>query len=579
MGNIYPDNNKLPDAPNALQATRVPSSVELPVATSDDPYNLKPTGYTFIFTQKDGSFAHITLPVSPEEIIQTESSTSNVILTAGDVFTDSFGSGLTKISIAGTFGQRLPDNPLSKSGQIAMLKLKDLFKRYLDQLNPVITSDFSSNNRVRMEFYNLKDKEFWIIEPVGDWWTTRRSKGAPFLYRYQLSFVCVSPTSASMYKARDPLQEAKPRFLQVAFKDHQAVMKAWSDSLKDVSKQLGDVASSEAYVENQITTPFSLLSNAVADYLASGAQIINFPIGTIRDIQLSVRTVQEAISTFNINPITNLSLYDSTLDYLLTETNRICCTYLTSSNLFVKTYLSTDFINQQTINIYEITNVNITDILSVNYYTICDGDTLEAIALTLLGDSRFWKMLAQFNNLEYPFITHSGSGLEKTLSVGDKLAVPDTNSGGFTGNFILNAFSNVVPMEVKTFGADFKLDANGDISIIDSTDPTILGHDYAIIMGVPNFKQAIRIKLNVHRGELLVHPNFGMTDLAGYRTLPFLSSKALSEFKGTLLSDSRVADLTNTKVTISGDILVYGVEINTKFVNTPIIMNGSINLL
>ena len=77
--------------------------------------------------------------------------------------------------------------------------------------------------------------------------------------------------------------------------------------------------------------------------------------------------------------------------------------------------------------------------------------------------------------------------------------------------------------------------------------------DLELIAGKDNIKQAIDIKLNIERGELTMHPGFGIVPVVGHKgTLNTTFNLHLSIYD-TLLSDGRIKELTNTIVSVSGD--------------------------
>src|SRR5882724_9421033 len=118
---------------------------------------------------------------------------------AGNNFTqasDTFGPGLTRIRISGSFGQR--PTTASGSGHLEALRLRQFFRKYLDEVNPITTGGQDGparNYGAKLQFFNPKDNEFWDIEIPGDYLTISRSKTSPFLYRYVLNFIGMTPST------------------------------------------------------------------------------------------------------------------------------------------------------------------------------------------------------------------------------------------------------------------------------------------------------------------------------------------------------------------------------------------------
>src|SRR4029077_14589788 len=194
-----------------------------------------------------------------------------------------------------------------------------------------------------------------------------------------------------------------------------------------------------------------------------------------------------------------------------------------------KTFVKTDFINQTNIPTDpSIEFIDLSKIKSTVFYTIKDGDTIESIALGTLGSTDRWKAIAEYNGLLYPYIT--SENLERTLAPGNKIAIPSTQTTTTQNNMVLSGNLNQQISSDFSFGSDIFLDQFGDISVNNA-------FDIRSVSGVDNMKQAIRLKLGIFQGELLVHSDFGSLNLKGYRTLPLLSARAKSQFDATILSD------------------------------------------
>jgi LysM repeat protein len=198
------------------------------------------------------------------------------------------------------------------------------------------------------------------------------------------------------------------------------------------------------------------------------------------------------------------------------------------------------------------------------------GDTVESISSSTLGDNKYWKAIAEFNGLAYPYITDVVPQPDKTLGPGQTIAIPNSLLTVASGNLILGSVSPSVQTPDFALGTDFALDTNGDVIISNG--------DIQTVSGTENIQQAMFLKLNVHRGELPAHPHYGMADLRGYRAVNLLSAKAAAEFHDTVLSDSRVSELKNASVSISGDTLNYSAEVSVKLTNQPIALHGSVNI-
>lgn len=561
-----------PNKPNRTPATQILGPV------SNVANNFVQGFYSFIFQNWNGLLNEITLAVNPEEFEQSESSTSNVILTAGDVFTDSFGPGLTNIRLSGTFGQRPTINGAQGSGQLEILKLRNLFRKYLDSLNPITSRSPLKSSLCKLMFFSYKDNEFWQIEPVGTYFNLRKSRKAPFLYRYDLNFTATNRVGNSYLES----------FIYFFDSDSQI-----SDFLNETDTLISDITDDIANITtimnlgvsqiaansfvNSVFSPLQELSSAVSSFTQSASQVINFPQNVFNSIVSNCQSIQNEIQalTFTYDATNNVyiptRLYDPKFSNILKNTIINCNSYQLYSNNFIQTYIKTNFINQTTPSPDPTINIlNINQIQSVTYYTIQNGDTLEGIASTLLGDPNFWKLLAEFNNLSYPYISTLNPQPQKTLAPGQQISIPELASNAtssFPTNIVLSQFQ-APPSINSSFGTDILLDSTGDIDVAPN-------QDILTITGVDNLKQAILLKLNVYRGELLAHSDYGILNILGIRTLPSLTAITQSQLEATLLSDPRISNVVNSQVSVQGDIASFQAEALPNFGAPPIILGGT----
>lgn len=564
--------NTQPSVSLTTTPNRTASSTPLPPPSN----NFSVLGYSFVLLDENSfPMQELTLAVAPEEFIQIESSTSNVVLTAGDIFTDSFGPGLTQITLSGTFGQRPTGNSLfgnstnqpTSSGQYLVFQLRDMLRKYLDKLNPIITQNPKKNIGTTLQFYNPKDNEFWNIEPIGNWFTLNRSKAAPFMYRYKLSFVCTGKaSSASLFGLKDPQAFLRNNVINNISSVYDSVantISSISSYATGVANVLNEVGVGIVTFNSNIFTPIAQLQVAVNSFLSVGSKVINYPVSKMEDTRTAINSIYTEATAKGIE-------IDPYVDYQIIKLLEGLDSYELYSNYFVKDFIKSDFVNQTTLYDPALSYIDLANVKSVTYYTIKSGDTIEGVALMTLGDSKYWKSIAEFNGLAYPYISDIIPKPDKTLGPGDSIAIPSINAGSIANNLILGSYTPNSKSPVYSLGTDFALDDSGDV-VFDKGD-------IQIISGIPNLQQAMSLKLNVHRGELPAHPHYGMADLRGYRTVELLAAKASSELHDTLISDARVAEIKSPTVSINGDIINYSAEISVKLTNQPIILEGSLNI-
>lgn len=192
-------------------------------------------------------------------------------------------------------------------------------------------------------------------------------------------------------------------------------------------------------------------------------------------------------------------------------------------------------------------------------HVITQGDTLRSIALTYnISD---WRILVDYNNLDYPFIDSLGNSYsgKNVKTYGQNIIIPikeETRERKLTDG---------ASQEDSIFGIDLRLTPSQDISNVirnldvwgEFTDD--LG-DISISRGLQNLKQALIHRLMTIRGELPLHPDYGCNIKkmvgkgANYKQLV----KAKLEVSKTCKQDPRVKEVTSVEVKYeNGGIWIY----------------------
>lgn len=186
--------------------------------------------------------------------------------------------------------------------------------------------------------------------------------------------------------------------------------------------------------------------------------------------------------------------------------------------------------------------------MSLTRYTIQSGDTLRQISRRLLGNADQWWVLAQFNQLSWPFIDTTGgtypSG-QRVLALGEVLLIPSGTEDP--------AIAQVVIPEPDLYtvllGVDLLATGVGDLQINYGSG------DLSVVQGVPNLQQALLHRLMTRKGELPHHPEYGSN-------LPLHIGQVLDDTRvnfirlevlQTLLSDPRIREIQQLAVQTDAD--------------------------
>lgn len=185
-------------------------------------------------------------------------------------------------------------------------------------------------------------------------------------------------------------------------------------------------------------------------------------------------------------------------------------------------------------------------------WTLRQGDALERLAATYLGDvDRGWE-IAQLNGLDYPFL-ETDRGLTGAPPVPDRTGVgPNVR---VTGETIFLPSDAHVPAsavvladeDVELYGRDWQFTDDGHLAI--NGDGELL-----TIEGVPNVVQALAARIDIGRGELVLHPDYGIERRLAVGVEATLDTVRLSGLgvAKTVAEDPRVTTVSDLFLVFSG---------------------------
>jgi len=147
--------------------------------------------------KKGSPFTDFPLPITPQEITQTENFAVSIRPTHGGTVLQHSGNKYKDLTIAGTTGVHpfkgitgadrytgaaifQPDNIKYRSGYEVFIHFRNWIKSYHQ------VKAQAGNIGLRMVFKNYKDWEFLIVEPLK--FTMKRDASRPLLYNYQIQF-------------------------------------------------------------------------------------------------------------------------------------------------------------------------------------------------------------------------------------------------------------------------------------------------------------------------------------------------------------------------------------------------------
>lgn len=147
--------------------------------------------------QNSGKWGEFKLPITPQDIQQTEDFAVSIKPTQGGTVVNHSGNKYKTLSISGNTGVQpfkstagadratgnafgFPDELAYRSGYEVFLHFRNWIKSYHQEKSK------SGTENLRMMFRNYKDWEFLYVEPIK--FTMRRNAAKPLLYEYQIQF-------------------------------------------------------------------------------------------------------------------------------------------------------------------------------------------------------------------------------------------------------------------------------------------------------------------------------------------------------------------------------------------------------
>lgn len=147
------------------------------------------------FFNKDDSFGEFKLPITPQEITQSEDFAVTVKPTQGGTVLNHSGNRYKTLSISGTTGVQpyrgllgvikgngvaigKPDELKYRSGYEVFIHFRQWMRSYIE------TKSRAGSEDLRMVFRNYKDWEFLYVQPIK--FTMKRDANKPLLYNYSI---------------------------------------------------------------------------------------------------------------------------------------------------------------------------------------------------------------------------------------------------------------------------------------------------------------------------------------------------------------------------------------------------------
>lgn len=462
--------------------------------------------------------------------------------------------------------------------------LRNIFRAYFDLKKQ---NEFA--RKIVMVWMYAKESEWYIVEPIS--FTTTRSSANPLSWSYNIQLRTLYRFDTILVFERDPIG-----FLQKVAN----IWKAVGQTVKDIARAINQINNAINYA---IQLPFRVVSQVLAtatNLLGALADLRNTKdlaksinrrfLITSRDQLRTLRELRnriqygEAVGDKRVFGDQNTNPAPAPTDAAAIDIHRDALT-----RAFVLLMRAMERLHALDALFSSSKQVAVTDYsrrytedgeplatsgspLDPNNIIIpesaseveVDGD-IRSIAKKYMGDESFWKTIAILNGLKYPYIGATSS--PGVLSVGDKILIPkrgdEEDISDSVDETVTDASQQALSPILKKYGRDLKLKDSS--SGVDFGDIEIgQGGDLAVVEGVPNVQQAIKIKFSTELGDLPVHPTFGAQYPIGTKLLLGRVQEFAINTRRTLLSDPRVDSLERIKIFVAGDVLQVSTQVKLK---------------
>ena len=190
-------------------------------------------------------------------------------------------------------------------------------------------------------------------------------------------------------------------------------------------------------------------------------------------------------------------------------------------------------------------------------YTVRSIDTLQSIAMHVMGDAAQWYELALINGLSYPYI--SPTGAPGTVTVGDTIAIPVIAGPGSS------VVANAEDPDAELYGVDIALRDSDDSS---TSQPQVeiaidrrTMRDCRVVSGADNLVQAIQLRLWTEQGRMISDAGYGLPRVVGYGNKDANLAALRVAVRATLLADVRVDSISRFSFQASGDAIVVDADV------------------
>lgn len=475
------------------------------------------------------------------------------------------------------------------TGHDDIIFLRNIFRHYSD-----LKESDELARRVVMLWRNIKDDDYWIVEP--EEFKLQQSSVSPLTYEYHITLRTLSRFEFSYLMRPDPLKEARDIRRMLA-------------RIQEYSQNLLNIYMTVANQINKVTGLINFGSNLILSPILNTINGLNAiktsAFGVVRGLRTQALNLQESLEEA-IERLLDVpdnvfeeatSLYNDPTRAELVRTLRrgiLICAHILCEPCASESSVGADAasaIDRQG-DVYNRPGTVTTPSRAPNSTTyigsdrmgeavgadvVRPGEDIRDIAYRVLGDRSKWRLLVVLNKLRAPFVSvHGGPGV---LAPGDSVLYPvSAASGGVVGTQhpsneeTTDANSPVY----QSYGRDLRLKSEA-VGSAELTDLVVNQRgDLGSIQGISNVEQAVKLKFMTERGELPAHPTYGAKFAIGTKSTPRSFNELRINTMNTLAMDSRIERIESLQFVALGDNIAVVPKV--KLVNTRDVLDVSFAL-
>lgn len=459
---------------------------------------------------------------------------------------------------------RIPANEITGHDDIVFLR--NIFRHYSD-----LKASDQLSGRVVMLWRNIKDADYWIVEPED--FRLSQNSASPLKYDYNIALKTLGKFDFSYSIPVDEITKRRGPTLTAA-------------RTEETTRELLN----SALILNRNTVRLGSRGTSVRDRVSRILYRVTSALRAARSVSFGIiRGLRATTLLLQNNTLQSLSLLIPILppqDIVINTLRRIlrlCDKILTLPPALETTVGDVAVAIGRYTAAYQTPGTLTTPRsgptgsptyigsesppAAVESDVVYPGEDIRDVAARVLDDRDRWRILVALNKLRAPFISPTGG--PGILAPGDPILYPSDRStvvGGLVGtqkptsNETKNNSSANTPGQLS-YGRDLVIQSTF-VGAEELTDLVINQRgDLGSIAGLNNVQQAIRIKFITQRGELPAHQLFGAKFPIGRKaTSDSFTSLRLDTLR-TILSDTRVRTVENLSFQAIGDTLAVAANV------------------